>query len=444
MDNNHASYEESSFCINAERLSFKTIDKKNGARTISNEDMPAFIHEWWHYIQDISTISAQNGFYLWTRDFARLSQITCNGTKKTIHLPLDKDEFGEPFDKDRALFRIFCGQKEEYDLHDCKIEGVTIEQYPVAYSGTNINFAKCQVEINKKHYNFGLLALQELNAYYIQRITESFLPNVNFNVPASTLPTFPYHLGDMLFDYYNIHTDEKTKFIISMQCLDSIQAPAVFLNVLKKLMNSSINYVSDRSSLNEVIYQAMQESSCSNLDVNIEWVKDYKQWIEASSLTKEYRGALKWYIQQIYNCSFVKQNAEEIFPLIASGSLEELSKLYETFPAPLIKIGSEILGSQQTFGAVTKETFDTYNNALIIWTSRRVYDLLRAKSKDEINERARCVLCDGCKNKAKVGNPYLCSTSFFSIANGRKKVKCPMMFALANIGLWQNTIEVDI
>ena len=71
MEQDLASYEVSSFAVDASRLQFD----ENGK--VKVEDFPAFVHEWWHYIQDISTITGQNGFYLWLRDIIRMTSITC-------------------------------------------------------------------------------------------------------------------------------------------------------------------------------------------------------------------------------------------------------------------------------------------------------------------------------------------------------------------------------
>lgn len=50
-DKNIASYEASSFAVNASNLQFDS----NGM--VVKEDFPAFVHEWLHYIQDVTTIT---------------------------------------------------------------------------------------------------------------------------------------------------------------------------------------------------------------------------------------------------------------------------------------------------------------------------------------------------------------------------------------------------
>lgn len=54
MDENLASYEPSSF----------TVDLNNLELSLDNdfvvpEDFGTFVHEWWHYFQDISTITGR-------------------------------------------------------------------------------------------------------------------------------------------------------------------------------------------------------------------------------------------------------------------------------------------------------------------------------------------------------------------------------------------------
>lgn len=57
--NDYTSYEPLAFTVTVDNLEF---DPTTGF--VIQSDFAAFIHEWWHYIQDISTVTGQNGFYL--------------------------------------------------------------------------------------------------------------------------------------------------------------------------------------------------------------------------------------------------------------------------------------------------------------------------------------------------------------------------------------------
>ena len=135
------------------------------------EDFPAFVHEWWHYIQDISTITGQNGFYLWLRDIIRMTSITCSGEGKTIEIPMPTDKYEEVYNKYRRLYNIFCGLKEDVYIKNAAIVGEpTIEPNGIKIDGEERTFAKCEIPMNDDTHYFGLIALQELNAFYTQNL----------------------------------------------------------------------------------------------------------------------------------------------------------------------------------------------------------------------------------------------------------------------------------
>src|SRR5689334_12867303 len=67
MDN-YASYRPGTFTIDVSRFEI-------GPRLFHPRDMPAFLHEYCHYIQDITTISSIFGFSLWMYDIVNLTNV---------------------------------------------------------------------------------------------------------------------------------------------------------------------------------------------------------------------------------------------------------------------------------------------------------------------------------------------------------------------------------
>lgn len=447
---NLASYEASSFCIDARKLQFEDFrdaSQKVIGKVVTREDYPALIHEWWHYIQDVSTSSAQNGFYLWLRDIMRISHVISNGEDKVFHLPFPKDEFGQSISKDRELFRIFCGEDITDNPTTAEItERPTINLQSKRYDTNEISFAVCTVKFGDKQYPFGLIALQELNAFYIQRIAESYLPETHFTKPTSEFNVYPYKVGELLFEFHNINSDDKTKFIISSLCLDSIQAPAVFLTVLERLSNKTLNYSNDRDLILNTVNEVTLDISHSNDEALNEWIKDYDLLIHSSSCTKEFRDAIQWYLSIVHDCYEAKiEYGADILPLLASRGKKEIDKLSETFPAPLVKYGNSI----QTLGMphsdiIGEDKIAQYDNALIIWMTRRVYDIVSCSKRNDLNKYSRCPLSDDCPYKDKVSNSYYCTQAVWDIVQGEKKANCPFQFALYNLGLWQNSLEIDV
>lgn len=442
MEENLASYEVSSFTIDASNLHF---DEK---RMIVLEDFPAFVHEWWHYIQDITTISGQIGFYLWFRDVARMTKITCNSDKIKIHIPLTRDEFDEVYSKYRKLYNIFCGSKKDVPIENAFItKEPEIDINGIAIDGEERKLAKCNIYINNCEYYFGLIALQELNAFYAQKIIEGRFPKVKFNINADDLPDFPYKVGDLLFDYYKIKADLKTKFIISTIVQDTLQAPAIFLLLLKELKGRNIDYANDREEILKMFYEISKQNSYPNSDAYQEWGKDYSNWLKDSSHEK-LREALCWYINRIYCAETLKDNhGLDTLPLSFVKGSETLKFLYSCFPAPLIKIDETILSQDiKDNEQLSKEAKTDYDNAIIIWAHRRVYDLLKSNNIEEFQKNSVCQLyndgkCDYLKNY-KEDKRYDCKTAPWMVVKGETKALCPYAIAAHSMGIWQNDLEI--
>lgn len=439
---NYASYEASSFCVDASNLNFN----EEGLITIC--DFPAFVHEWWHYIQDITTISGQNGFYLWMRDIVRMTSVTCTGNGNTITLPMKRDQYDECYSKYRKLYNIFCGEKIERRIENPLItEEPQISPNGICFDGEEHTFAKCEVKVCNEVFYFGLLVLQELNAFYAQKIVESYVERGKFNVPADSLPEFPYKMGDILFDYYHINCDIKTKFIISYLALDTIQSPTVFLYLLKALSGKNLNYTNNRDEILSELHKVSSTYSHPNIDAIDEWSKDYSKWANDQGHVMM-RESLQWYINTIIAVEKLKKKyGEDTFAIALSKGHEFLKKLYECFPAPLIKQGNEVKGQQiksnEELNIAARHDFE---QAIVIWSHRCIYDLLKSQKREEFVNNSICPLYnDGnCLylNKYTSAKQYDCRTAPWMVVKGEKQALCPYAVAAHSMGLWQNDLDI--
>lgn len=444
MEENFTSYEASSFAMDASKMHF---DKRG---LVVPEDFPAFVHEWWHYVQDVTTITGQNGFYLWLRDLVRMTSITCSQEGGVIYIPLQKDQYDEVFSKYRKLYNIFCGAKDDECIADAKItKDPIIEPNEISIDGEERKFAKCSVFINEKTKYFGLIALQELNAFYAQKIAENYLPSVEFTVKADSLPEFPYKVGDMLFNYFKIESDLRTRFIISTLVQDTLQAPAVFLCLLKELRGKTINYCKDRKEILKIFEQVAKKYSYPNEAAYEEWGKDYSNWLNDSSHMM-LRDSLAWYISIIGLAERLKRkHGYDTLPVAFSQGHQFLQIVYSCFPVPLIKIGEEILsqdiGGNDPLSIAAKRD---YENALVIWSHRRIYDLLKSTNHEEAQKNATCPLYNGGKceyiKNYKENKTYDCKTAPWMVVKGEKQALCPYAIAAHSMGLWQNELEIHL
>lgn len=438
MAEDHATYEPIAFTVTVDKLEF---DPQTGF--VVQSDFAALIHEWWHYFQEISTVTGQNGVYMWLRDMARISKISCSKVGEEIHIPLSKDEYGEPMSKFRKLYLLFCGKKEEY-----RITNPIITQAPdfnvieLGVDGEKRTLPDCKIYINHKDYDFRLIALQELNCFYAQKIAESFVTDAP-KVPADSLPEFPYRVGDLFFDYYRIICDDKVRFLISYLCLDTIQAPAVFLKVLKEFEGQELSFDTDIELVEKKVGEIAGKYSWSNDDIYREWMKDYNNWMFDRG--RQYLAkSIEWFVAKIRQCdAFRYSQGHSVFAKVFCSGIAQLNKLYLCFPIPIFKQKGVLLGSNMVGENKTIDFENEHENALILRYHKRLFDLLCAKDIKAVNDKAQCDIYDNCPYRDKVGRDYDCKTAVWEIVQGEKQAKCPYAIALHTMGLWQNRLVVD-
>lgn len=439
VSENYASYEPLSFTVTVDNLEF---DETTGF--VVQCDFAAFIHEWWHYFQDISTVTGQNGFYLWLRDMTRISKITCTKVGEKIIIPLQRDEYGEIMSKYRALYNIFCGEKKEERIENAKItKNPDIDKLPLDIDGEQRILPRCTLIINSKDFEFGLIVLQEINCYYAQKIAEGYVQDKP-RVPADSLPEYPYKTGEMLFEYYGIKSDDKCKFLITYLCLDSIQAPAVFLNLMKRLAGQTLSFDNDIDNIVKWVDEEAAKVSWSNDDIYKEWAKDYSNWANDQG-HEHFVAAIQWFIMKWLLTDRLRfDHGKAFFIKKFCMNIGNLNHLYSIFPVPVFKRNGELLGSSMKGACPVIDFQDEFDNALILWFHKRVFELLSIKSIDKLGDLAECKIYDKCPYRGKVDRDYDCKTAVWEVVQNEKQAKCPFAVALHSMGLWQNKLVVSV
>lgn len=436
--NDYTSYEPLAFTVTVDNLEF---DPTTGF--VVQSDFAAFIHEWWHYVQDISTVTGQNGVYMWLRDMARISKITCAKLGEEIHIPLAKDEYGEPISKFRKLYMLFCGDKEEFRIEQAAITAEpVINVFSLGLDGETRTLPDCRLNINGKEYLFRLVALQELNCYYAQKIAETFVQDKP-KIPADNLPEFPYKVGDILFDYYGIECDNRVKFLISYLCLDSIQAPAVFLKVVESLQGQKLSFDRDEQLIVKQVDKIAGTYSWSNDDIYREWMKDYNNWMFDKG--RQYLAkSIEWFVAKIRQCDvFRYYEGKSFFVKVFSGNIKSLNQLYLCFPVPIFKQDGALLGSSMYGNNKAIDFGNEHEQALILRYHKRLFDLISVKEAEEVKDKAECDMFTHCPYRSKVNRDYDCKTAVWEVVQGETMAQCPYAIALHTMGLWQNRLIVD-
>lgn len=438
---NHASYKPGTFTIDVSNFEI-------GKRLFHPRDMPAFLHEYCHYIQDVTTISSIFGFSLWLFDIANLTNIFSNGTGKTIMLPLSKDANGNPINQYRKFYNVFCGNSDDVFAIDYKVnkfQSITFEisELPLTNWTPSIRLNRIHLEGRTEPLQFRLIALQEIHAYYAQKISESFYPNEEFPYPADVLPSYPYRFGEHLFEAYGIHLPLQTKFHLVGMCLDTIQAPTVFLLVLEAIKGRTFDY--DEKSLEELslaVETARVACSYSAEEALEQIMPDLKRWAKGPGRTALCI-ALEWYILQVENAYRLKSEYPHAFNNFFCQGIGGLSTLYVAYPAPAFWNNGALDGNAAADKEPGQDSIYKFNHeaASTFWALRILYDFLCAPDFDSLQKHSVCLLYDRCLVRPELGEDHTCKVAPWEIVRGKTKPPCIYGEAAASMGLWQNQID---
>ncbi|OGU39033.1 MAG: hypothetical protein A2X61_00860 [Ignavibacteria bacterium GWB2_35_12] len=420
----------------------------------AKKDIPAFIHEYCHYIQDITTISSIFGFYLLMADIVNLTQIFSTGEGKLISIPLDRDKYRESINKFRKYYNLYCGDSNnvceiDYSIYDSfnreniKKE-VDLDGKKQILASNHFNLIGC----DGKKVHFGLIVLQEIQAFYAQQMAELMLYGTEFSKPSDKLPSFPYKFGEFLFEKYNIEIDLESKFILIDLCLDTVQAPTIFLNVLEIIQGQKISYFGDnKTDFIKLVEDCRKNCSYSKNEALDNIIVDLKIWSKDKN-RKYLAAALEWYLEQIETANILKNlnefiNAKTLFSLGFCTCWERFHLLYKCFPSPVyLKKGVLFRNIDSESEDGDKEFIKSFEAATTIWSHRLLYDLLCSENLTQITEKAICPLYDNCHKRKEIDDDYTCKQTPWNIIKNKKNIICQYGMAAHSFGLWQNELLI--
>lgn len=441
---NYASYKPGTFTIDISNF-------EKAPQLFHERDMAAFIHEYCHYIQDITTISSIFGFSLWFRDLVNLINIISIAENNRIVIPLQRDIHGERINKFRSYYSLYCGDSNvvlEIDYNKNKFIKIISEVKEIKLDGNIQLLGINSIELSglTDKFYFGLIVLQEINAFYSQQIAENNLVKFPPKVAAESLPSYPYKFGDFLFESFKINIDLETKFILTGLCLDTVQAPTVFLKVLEELNGGTFS-MTDIHYLEIVIEKCRASCSYSNEDALENILPDLQIWANSYG-RDELTASLKWYILKVGVAMEFKRHHSSLFFLKSlSKGWAEIAALFHIFPPP-VYIDSGILSGNASYlgnadlSAYLKAEFDA---ASTFWAHKILFDLLCSKNLKEIDQRSECPLFEGCEIRKENDQEYsyTCKRSPWEIVKGKINALCIYGIAAHSMGLWQNDLEIN-
>ena len=293
---------------------------------------------------------------------------------------------------------------------------------------------------------FRLITLQEIHACYAQQLAERHYlkrdPGIVFNVPAASLPSYPYHFGDHLFDAFEITMPLDLKFIFVGLCLDTIQAPTVFLKALEIIKGKT--FIADEEVIKEftiLIEQVRRTCSFSNEEAMANILPDLERWAQ-DYRRPDLTAGLEWYTMMIkFGFDFRTDNPAGFDMLFCQG-INSLTKLYAAFPVPVFLDNDGLNGNGAANGDPVQDAVYEFAHlaASNFWMLRKLYDLLCSPDIETLSDRCRCPLYEHCTIRPVLGEDYICANAPWEIVKGRTEVPCAYGRAAVSLGLWQNGI----
>lgn len=418
-------------------------------RFFEQKDIPAFIHEYCHYIQDITSISSIFGFSLWLRDVVSLTRVFSDGEGKTISIPLDRDQYGETINKFRKYYNLYCGDPNavfDIDYSQSKFLKRHLSISEIAVDGKIQKLAVNEIEIENRTEKlfFGLIVLQEIHAFYSQKLAEQKLPNVDFSVFADKLPSYPYKFGDFLFEQHNIDIDLGTKFLLIDLCLDTVQATSIFLEVLETLKNKTVSYWGEnKTDIVAIVKECAKKCSYSTEVALQNILPDLEMWSKGPG-RKYLSEAIGWYLTQIKLVYGLKEvTSPTFFSMSFIMDWQNFALFFQCFPSPAyLKNGALYRTVSANSKEEDKEFIKNYEAATTIWSHRILYDLLCSETIEQLNEKSICPLYETCHIRQQINDDYTCKTAPWEIIKNEKKIICQYGMAAHSFGLWQNTLDI--
>lgn len=227
-------------------------------------------------------------------------------------------------------------------------------------------------------------------------------------------------------------------------CLDSIQAPAVFIEVMKELAGGKLSFDNDVDGIVEIVEKTAARLAWPNDDIYQEWSKDYVNWMNDPGHLY-FTQAIQWFVCKWLLCDTIRtQNGKDFFVRKFCYNKGNLNHFYSLFPVPMFKRDGHLLGSSMLGYKAPVDFQNEFENALVLWAHKRIFEMLSIKDSEKANELAVCKLYDNCPYREKVGKEYDCKTAAWEVVQGEAQAKCPYAIALHSMGLWQNKLVIDL
>lgn len=210
------------------KLTFPFYDAQMALYNLSKKNLSVFIHEYIHFLQDISSYSLLNNAYVYTEYIHAAVNCVYKMPKGKIRVPISIPVNYKNVYLNQMINSICMGS-----VQDCNTMFITDIKFERHHAPKSLHLTIPQLKLaNGKNVDFGIYAIMESMAYMIERkITQG----------SVTPPDFPYNAAMYVVNY--IYPEfGKEEFNVIALCDISLQFSnpgRVFVQTLKKMHDES-------------------------------------------------------------------------------------------------------------------------------------------------------------------------------------------------------------
>ncbi len=215
-------------------LSFPFPGGERAYERINETNFSVFIHEYIHFIQDISTYVGYNNLYIYSEYIHGAVNEIYKKPKGKIILPITFSNNYENIGLNQFINKETCGSLEE--INEFFLTKVTCEEKKVPYKNQFVDYIK-KVKIHSAKgeiVDFGYRAIMESMAYLIEKqITKG----------STTPPDFPYLSAEMVVrEFYKEFGEDPLRIIALCDASLQFSQPAkIFIESLKDFKKAKFN-----------------------------------------------------------------------------------------------------------------------------------------------------------------------------------------------------------
>ena len=215
-------------------LSFPFFCGERAYEKLNEKEVSIFIHEYIHFIQDITTYIGYNNLYVYSEYLHGAVNKIYKKPIGNIDLPMTLNDNYKNITLNQFINKESCGSIQE--VNEFFLINITYEEKQVPYKNPFVSHIK-KVKLHsakKDIVDFGYLAIMESMAYLIEKqITKG----------STTPPDFPYRSAEMIVkEYYEEFGDDPLRIIALCDASLQFSEPArIFIESLEEFKKMNFN-----------------------------------------------------------------------------------------------------------------------------------------------------------------------------------------------------------